>query len=77
MALTVEGVAKRAGVGKMTIYRRWPDIWAVVVDAVIDEVTSIRARAAAIVRQLAKASRFYAPCGQIILRPSRQDSATS
>ena len=37
--LTVEGVAKRAGVGKMTIYRRWPDIWAVVVDAVLDEVT--------------------------------------
>jgi AcrR family transcriptional regulator len=37
--LTVEGVAKRVGVGKMTIYRRWPDIWAVVVDAVLDDVT--------------------------------------
>src|SRR3984957_7108376 len=36
--LTVEGVAARAGVGKSTIYRRWPDIWSVVVDAVLDEV---------------------------------------
>jgi AcrR family transcriptional regulator len=39
--LTVEGVAKRAAVGKTTIYRRWPDIWSVVVDAVLDEVTRI------------------------------------
>src|SRR6201987_3822938 len=39
--LTVEGVAERAAVGKTTIYRRWPDIWAVVVDAVLDEVTRV------------------------------------
>lgn len=39
--LTAEGVAARAGVGKMTIYRRWPNVWAVAVDAVLAEVTRI------------------------------------
>jgi AcrR family transcriptional regulator len=32
-ALTIEGVARRAGVGKSTIYRHWPDKAALVVDA--------------------------------------------
>ncbi len=32
-ALTVEGVASRAGVGKATIYRRWPSKLPLVVDA--------------------------------------------
>jgi AcrR family transcriptional regulator len=39
--LTIEGVAERAAVGKTTIYRRWPDIWSVVVDAMLDEVTRV------------------------------------
>ena len=39
----------------MTIYRRWPDIWAVVVDAVLDEVT----RTAAPVQQRATARESF------------------
>ena len=40
-SLSVEGVAERAGVGKATIYRRWPNVWAVVVDAVLAEVARV------------------------------------
>jgi AcrR family transcriptional regulator len=32
-ALSIEGVARRAGVGKSTVYRHWPDKAALVVDA--------------------------------------------
>jgi AcrR family transcriptional regulator len=39
--LTVEGLAARTGVGKMTIYRRWPNVWAVAVDAVLAEVNRV------------------------------------
>jgi len=39
--LTVEGVAARAGVGKSTIYRRWPDVWSIVADAVFADVARI------------------------------------
>jgi AcrR family transcriptional regulator len=39
--LTVEGVAARAGVGKSTIYRRWPDVWSIVADAVFADAARI------------------------------------
>lgn len=39
--LTVEGVAAQAGVGKSTIYRRWPDVWSIVADAVFADVGRI------------------------------------
>src|SRR2546421_12392467 len=34
--MTIEGVAERAGVGKASIYRRWPSKGALVFDAVLD-----------------------------------------
>jgi AcrR family transcriptional regulator len=40
-ALTVEAVAARAGVGKATIYRRWPNVWAIVADAILADVDRI------------------------------------
>jgi AcrR family transcriptional regulator len=34
--LSVDEVARRAGVNKTTIYRRWPDVGALVIDALLD-----------------------------------------
>jgi AcrR family transcriptional regulator len=39
--LSVEAVAARAGVGKTTIYRRWPSVWSIIADALLDDVAKI------------------------------------
>jgi AcrR family transcriptional regulator len=38
-ALTVEKISARSGIAKTTIYRRWPNISAIVMDAFLSEVT--------------------------------------
>lgn len=37
-ALTIEGIAARAGVAKTTVYRRWPGVWPILADAVLADV---------------------------------------
>lgn len=39
--LTIEALAARSGVAKTTIYRRWPNVWAVLVDAFLAEMLQI------------------------------------
>jgi AcrR family transcriptional regulator len=36
MGITMEGIANRAGVGKPTVYRWWPDRYAVLMEALLD-----------------------------------------
>ncbi len=64
--LTIEGVAERASVGKTTIYRRWPDIWSVVVDAVLDEVTRV-----APVQQLGTARESFTVSMRLVAKSFR------
>lgn len=39
--LTVEGISARSGIAKTTIYRRWPNVGAIVMDAFLAEVTRL------------------------------------
>lgn len=73
-AMSIEGIAARAGVGKTTIYRRWPDKESVIIDAVAalkgpppqpageslrDDLVML-AEAAARSRESARGRRLYA-----------------
>ena len=39
--LTVEGISARSGIAKTTIYRRWPNVGAIVMEAFLAEVTRL------------------------------------
>jgi AcrR family transcriptional regulator len=80
-ALTVEGVARRAGVHKTTVYRRWRDRESLVVDALTDLIatevpvpdsgdiaTDLRALARALVQWLTS------PAGQAVLAAVLSDT---
>jgi AcrR family transcriptional regulator len=62
-ALTVEAVAERAGVGKATIYRRWPNAFAIVMDAFLAEVMR-----AAPLQQRATARESFAASMRLLVR---------
>lgn len=81
-ALTVEGVARRAGVHKTTVYRRWRDRDSLVLDAIIDQVaidvpvpdtraveTDLREHARSLIRWLTS------PTGAAIVAAAFSDAA--
>ena len=65
-ALTIEGIADRTGVAKTTIYRRWPNVWALVMDAFLCEVMRT-----APIRERATARESFAASMKLLARAYR------
>jgi AcrR family transcriptional regulator len=65
-ALTIEGIADRTGVAKTTIYRRWPNVWALVMDAFLSEVMRT-----APIRERATARESFAASMKLLARAYR------
>ena len=62
-ALTIEGIAARTGVAKTTIYRRWPNVAAIVMDAFLTEVTK-----AAPIQRRASARESFSASMKLLVR---------
>lgn len=65
-ALTIEGIAERTGVAKTTIYRRWPNVSAIVMDAFLTEITK-----AAPIQEKATARASFAASMKLLARAYR------
>ena len=86
-AVTMEGVAQRAGVGKPTIYRYWPNAHAVAMAALLEdapaepETRAARGSLPALRRQLRQiATMFATPMGRsvtMMLASADQDTELS
>lgn len=82
-ALTIEGVAARAGVGKSTIYRHWPGKLELVEDAfrtlkapvVVPEEGTLRDRVVAIIEQVAGLveESTYSACMPALIEAAERD----
>src|SRR3954469_3557262 len=82
-ALTIEGVAARAGVGKSTIYRHWPGKLELVEDAfrtlkaqaLIPDTGSIRDRMVAFLEQIARLVQesTYSACMPALIDAAERD----
>ena len=82
-AMTIEGVAARAGVGKSTIYRHWPGKLELVEDAfrtlkvpvAVPAEGSLRDRVVAVVQQVAGAveSSTYSACMPALIEAAERD----
>jgi TetR/AcrR family transcriptional regulator, regulator of autoinduction and epiphytic fitness len=82
-ALTIEGVAHRAGVGKATIYRHWPGKLALVEDAfrtlkapvVVPEAGTLRDRVVGMLEQVAGLVQesTYAACMPALIEAAERD----
>jgi TetR/AcrR family transcriptional regulator, regulator of autoinduction and epiphytic fitness len=84
-ALTIEGVAARAGVGKSTIYRHWTGKLALVEDAfrtlkaqaLIPESGSVRERVTGFLEQMAQLTvqSTYSACMPALIEAAERDPA--
>ncbi len=68
--LTVEGVASRAGVAKTTIYRRWPNVWAILMEGFLAEVNRL-----APLQELPTARQSFAASMRLLARAYRGPQA--